>query len=536
KHVQQWPLKLGLLSHVCLKVTHLPGNGDVLRGKKAVKEKGTWPRDKQPRLRSVFAAGTAHRTSENLRKKAGEKVLDEPVRSEKAARAGIPGRPLTAAEWTNLKRDATHPLQFEVQMMRRMLTAGSDVNIAKSLLAYVAVETGTLTYELLLKYLTLCVHGGHYSEVLDLYGIMKNRFKSLDPGAFSLFIKGFSNTDRWKEALGFLESLSKLITPTASNYGDVIAAALRNGDSATGWALYNTLLEKGLSPNQGTWQALFESGVSQHGHEDRLEGILYYMRDNQLYPVESLARSIKAWFESGMCRSCGTALESIELSEEEYRLLKEQVMQDIMEGDDVFIKTTPKELKNFQKFLESVPAFDVVLDGLNVAKTMGRGRPSEILLTVVSELEKQGLNMLILGRSHMQRYSRNWDRQDMSLVRQMACCFFTDNISEDDPFLLYATLHSGNHCRFVSRDLMRDHKACLPDSAMRRLFFKWQRGHQLVIQGVNPGRSVRFQPIQSYDTIVQTDGMSWHIPYDPEGQERCSYEIPTAWLCLKRVS
>lgn len=73
-------------------------------------------------------------------------------------------------------------------------------------------------------------------------------------------------------------------------------------------------------------------------------------------------------------------------------------------------------------------------------------------------------------------------------------CMFACGSSEDDPFLLYATLHSGNHCRFVSRDLMRDHKACLPDGATRRLFFKWQRGHQLVVDGfVTAGRRVQFQ-------------------------------------------
>lgn len=41
---------------------------------------------------------------------------------------------------------------------------------------------------------------------------------------------------------------------------------------------------------------------------------------------------------------------------------------------------------------------------------------------------------------------------------------------------------------------MRDHKACLPDGASRRLFFKWQRGHQMVIHGIiSEGRRVRFQ-------------------------------------------
>lgn len=136
--------------------------------------------------------------------------------------------------------------------------------------------------------------------------------------------------------------------------------------------------------------------------------------------------------------------------------------------------------------------------------------------------------------------------------------------SEDDPFLLYATLHSGNHCWFVSRDLMRDHKASLPDGATRRLFFKWQRGHQLVVDGyVTRGRRVRFlvrkrrevfefrelkkrtisficvcvcmcvQGIPSYDTIVQNSADSWHLPYD-DTHDRSTYEVPQRWLCLTK--
>ncbi|MEQ2238966.1 hypothetical protein ILYODFUR_038895, partial [Ilyodon furcidens] len=106
--------------------------------------------------------------------------------------------------------------------------------------------------------------------------------------------------------------------------------------------------------------------------------------------------------------------------------------------------------------------------------------------------------------------------------------------SEDDPFLLYATLHSGNHCRFVSRDLMRDHKACLPDGATGRLFFKWQRGHQLVVDGyVTAGRRVRFQSIPCFDTIVQSTGDTWHIPYD-DTEDRSTYEVPQQWLCLTK--
>lgn len=44
----------------------------------------------------------------------------------------------------------------------------------------------------------------------------------------------------------------------------------------------------------------------------------------------------------GVCRSCGSELESIQLTAEEYQQLKDRVMTDIIEGQDVFTKTTPE--------------------------------------------------------------------------------------------------------------------------------------------------------------------------------------------------
>ncbi|XP_071327563.1 mitochondrial ribonuclease P catalytic subunit isoform X2 [Trachinotus anak] len=424
------------------------------------------------------------------------------------------------------------------------------------------METGTLSYELLLRYLTLCVRDGHDAEVFDIYGIMRGSFSSLETGASTLFIKSFSRTARWREALSLLQEVKKVFTPSSRNYGDVIAAAVFHGDTTTAWALYDELIEEGLSPHVETWDALFRGKsktkevegleakvMSQSEHQERLLGILLYMRDNQIYPHYSLASSIKTWFESlpgqkwtghwtsatptGLCRCCGSELESIQLTAEEYQQLKDRVMTDIIQGQDVFNKTTPQELECFKAFVKRKPAFDVVVDGLNVANiTKDKGKQSVMLLAVVSELERQGLTVLVLGRKHMLKPSRSWERHNMKLIQEKAHCFFTDNISEDDPFLLYATLHSGNHCRFVSRDLMRDHKACLPDRATRRLFFKWQRGHQLVVDGhVAAGNRVRFQSILSYDTIVQTSGDSYHIPYD-DTEDRSTYEVPQRWLCL----
>ncbi|XP_061553140.1 mitochondrial ribonuclease P catalytic subunit isoform X2 [Phycodurus eques] len=388
---------------------------------------------------------------------------------------------------------------------------------------------------------------------------MRENFPSLDTGAYSLVIKSFSRTARWRDALSILNDLKKVVTPSPRNYGNIIAAAMLNGDPITAWALYDELLAKGLNPQHETWTCLFKRVHAEEQEtmllseqQERLLGILLYMRNNQVYPQLTLASSIKTWFESiprqkwrgtwstaspnGVCKSCGTELESIQLTAEEYQQLRNRVMTDIIQGRDVFNKTTPEELERFKAFVRMKPAFDVVVDGLNVANiNKDRSKQSEMLLAVVSELKLQGLTVLVLGRKHMLRPSRSWNRHNMNLIQQKAHCFFTDNISEDDPFLLYAALHSGNHCRFVSKDLMRDHKACLPDEATRRLFFKWQRGHQLVVHGhIVAGRRVRFQSIPSCDTIVQTSGGTWHIPYD-DTEDRSTYEVPQKWLCLTRI-
>lgn len=523
-----------------------------------------WQRPSIPK--SVFAAGTAKRTTELLKRKAAvasqeeEQHVGEPTR--RSVKMQPPDRPLSVAEWRKLKESLGSQQTFDIHMMSAIVKSEAQLDIAKSLLTFVALETGTLSYELLLRYLTLCVSSGHNTEVFDVYEIMQGRFPSLETGASTLFIKSFSRTARWREAVGILQEVKKVFSPSPRNYGDIITAAVLNGDTTTAWALYDDLIEMGLSPHQETWDALFKAvrktedekgmdaeDMSEAEHQEKLQGILLYMRDNQFYPQQSLANSIKTWFESlkgqkwtgswssatpkGVCRCCGSELESIQLTAEEYKQLKDRVMTDIIQGPDVFKKTTPEELERFKAFVKRRPAFDVVVDGLNVAHiSSDKSRQSENLLAVVLELVGQGLTVLVLGRKHMLRPSRAWDKHNMNVIQQKAHCFFTDNISEDDPFLLYATLHSGNHCRFVSKDLMRDHKACLPAGATRQLFFKWQRGHQLVVDGhLTVGKRVRFQSISSFDTIIQTSGDSWHIPYD-DTADRSTYEVPERWLCL----
>ncbi|NXV80358.1 MRPP3 ribonuclease, partial [Atlantisia rogersi] len=114
------------------------------------------------------------------------------------------------------------------------------------------------------------------------------------------------------------------------------------------------------------------------------------------------------------------------------------------------------------------------------------------LFDAVNCLAKGNARLLVLGRKHMLSNSSNWKREIMKEIQNKAEFFFAENISEDDAFLLYATLQSGKHCKFVTRDFLRDHKACLSDSVTRHLFRKWQRGHQIAFSHSTEGKGIKF--------------------------------------------
>ncbi|XP_069882685.1 mitochondrial ribonuclease P catalytic subunit isoform X1 [Dipodomys merriami] len=496
----------------------------------------------------LFAAGAAKKRSllTNLQSK------DHALLKERSS-IQLPTKPLNSEEWDRLKEDFEGKANFEDWISSQMTQCHASIDVAKSLLAWVAAKNnGIVSYNLLVKYLYLCVVHKQTSEVIDVYEIMKSRYKRLESSGYSLLIRGLIHSDRWREALLLLEDMKKVIIPSKKNYSDCIQGALLHQDVDTAWNLHQELLGHNIIPMMETLKAFFDfgKGIKDDHYSNKLLDILLYLRNNQLYPGESFVHSIKTWFESmpgkqwkgqfttiqesGQCLGCGKTLESIHLSPEEYEYLKGKIMKDVIDGGDQYRKTTPQELKRFQEFINSCPPFDIVIDGLNVGKMYTKARDSQVLLNVVSQLAKQNLQLLVLGRKHMLTRHARWRKDEMEMIRKQASCFFADNISEDDPFLLYATLNSGNHCKFITNDLMRDHKACLPDVKTQHLFFKWQQGHQLAIINRFPGSKITFQRILRYDTVVQTTGDSWHIPYDEDLVERYSYEVPTKWLCLQR--
>uniref|UniRef100_A0A8B9QQK7 Mitochondrial ribonuclease P catalytic subunit n=1 Tax=Anas platyrhynchos TaxID=8839 RepID=A0A8B9QQK7_ANAPL len=421
----------------------------------------------------------------------------------KFANVQPPEKPLQTEEWNRLRESFQAPEMFEEVMFNSMIRYNSSIDVAKSLLTHVAKSNGDIGYNLLVKYLALCVQQGKTSEICDVYDILKMRFKTLESGAYNLIVRGLSNSDQWRKALTLLEEIKKAMIPSRTNYESCIKAACRHQEMTLACELYHEMLTKDLVPTLDILQTFFDysRGMKDPELQKELFGILLYFRENQIYPHKTLMRSIKLWFESGQCPVCSHQLEDSELSEEEYNRLSERIIRDVIHGTDTFRKTSPQVGNCWFCF-----CFLQLFEAVNC-------------------LAKNNARLLVLGRKHMLVNSSNWKREIMKEMQNKADFFFAENISEDDAFLLYATLRSGKHCKFVTRDFLRDHKACLSDSLTRHLFRKWQRGHQIVLFP---------SPAFSYDIVVQTTGDTWHIPYKDVYEEKYSYRVPRKWLCLHR--
>lgn len=105
--------------------------------------------------------------------------------------------------------------------------------------------------------------------------------------------------------------------------------------------------------------------------------------------------------------------------------------------------------------------------------------------------------------------------------------------SQDDPFLLYATLKSGPGTDFVSRDLMRGH-AHLLGAELKPVFRRWQQEHQFYLEIGSSAHSVNIREPLGFETSAHTTGGSWHVPftdaYNPTPSD--TFALPPSWLCI----
>lgn len=243
-----------------------------------------------------ISEGKIHFSSVTSPKK---QLVSHVLKRHKFTKLQPPEKPLQSEEWNRLRESFSSPEIFEDVMLNSMVSCNSPIDVAKSLLTYVAKSRGDIAYGLLVKYLALCVQQGKTSEILDMYDIMKIRFKVLESGAYNLLIRGLSNSDQWRMALTLLEEIKKIMTPSRTSYELCIKAASRHQDMNLAFELYHEMLDKDLAPTLDVLQAFFDfsRGTKSAELQKKMFDILFYLRDNQIYPHKTFMQSIKQWFE-----------------------------------------------------------------------------------------------------------------------------------------------------------------------------------------------------------------------------------------------
>ncbi|XP_041468863.1 mitochondrial ribonuclease P catalytic subunit-like [Lytechinus variegatus] len=446
---------------------------------------------------------------------------------------------------------ARSTFEYELRAMESIATQGLSVS-AKSLVAFIKDEPSALKYQLVSKCLFMCTTCQDLEGILWCVDWLEENHRMMDKGTIANAVSGLCMTDRWKESSRFLAKADDADCVTSRILEPYLIAACQHGDKSLAKSMLEDHYRRDLIPTDASVLEMLSFFTSSVDDQSVLQdnvvvvvGLLNYQRAKRHFPSHDVAKELGNWFKSkqhetwrvsftqishtGVCKSCSSHLEPLKISEEEFINLREEIFSKVIRGKDIFRKTTPKELDAFMDFIDSGPSYDVVIDGLNVAKLKKRKSPGKVLRQFVEYLTKNcGYRCLVLGRHHMLKQRSQYEKNDLGVIQDLADCFFTQNMSEDDPFMLYATMHSGTKTKYVSRDLLRDHKALLSPEA-HLSFIKWQRMQQLTPVDFRDGQAI-FKQNLAHDTVMQSTERSYHIPYD-DGHPRFSYEVPLTWLC-----
>lgn len=116
----------------------------------------------------------------------------------------------------------------------------------------------------------------------------------------------------------------------------------------------------------------------------------------------------------------------MKITEDEFKLLQNNVREKLIVGSDLFLKSSPQELERFQKFVKQTAPYDIVLDALNISYVGSKNIKDrmQILKPVVNYFANEDKKILLLGRKHMMK----WNRGGLEYLMKRCYMFFTDDL------------------------------------------------------------------------------------------------------------
>ncbi|XP_023949668.2 mitochondrial ribonuclease P catalytic subunit isoform X2 [Bicyclus anynana] len=389
--------------------------------------------------------------------------------------------------------------------------------------------------------------------ILKTYTHLYEKYQVLDNATCERLLHALCAINEWRKCKKVLDDIQLTGTPTHSAYSTLIGTLFKNNKKAEAMKMIDISENNRRSLRDCAYDEwmkyIFRKYKDKKTVLKYLNELCTHISKNSTVVPRATANKLKESFESlnwnvqfteirkqsGQCKNCDLTLDCLRLSAEEFATLQQNVKDKLIVGSDLFLKTSPEELKKFMDLVENTGPYDIVLDALNVAYTAGKGGADErirILTTVVNHFLQQKKKILLLGRKHM----LNWKRGALVQLMKKTQYFFTENISQDDPYFITAAILSGPQTDIVSRDLLRGHRFLLRTDALRQLFQRWQWEHQwMVFPSTNRFRPIIQEPLK-FTPIAQQHTNGWHLPYEAENTslEYVNDGVPdvSSWLCI----
>ncbi|KAL6438829.1 hypothetical protein ACFW04_003723 [Cataglyphis niger] len=380
------------------------------------------------------------------------------------------------------------------------------------------------------------------AEIVETYNALRKQYQYLDSSTAEHCIVSLCLTDQWEKTHEIIEMIKITTNPGTSAYSALAGAAFRNGKPDIAWKALLEIISRRLTPQDIVYTSYLQYCELEGTNifNDKLEEMFKFWAEHSIRPYNRVMSAYintatkYGWSAApttisitGTCKHCGHSLSEITFSEKDFQNLAESMMKRVIIGSDIYYKTNPRELERFKKFIEQTKPYDIVIDGLNMTYIKNNYAPTlQTLIKVIDYFKKRGQKILVLSRKHQKKLPI------FKYIEQRALVFLTDNLSVDDPYILYATMSSGKNAKFVSLDLMRQHKHSLKDVHLQRKFRKWQCSHQYFVMKTATG--IRIQEPFVYMPTVQKNGNCWHVPYvNDDFTYAESFEFPDKWYCLK---
>ncbi|XP_075977220.1 mitochondrial ribonuclease P catalytic subunit [Anticarsia gemmatalis] len=389
--------------------------------------------------------------------------------------------------------------------------------------------------------------------ILDTHKSLYEKYKVLDSSTSENLLHVLCVIKEWEKAIKILDDIHLSAVPTHSAYSTVIATLFSLNKKKKAMELIQQSIDHRRPLQDNAYDEWIKYILRKYKDKKTIskyfDEIFVHLAANCASITEKTVNKIKDVYTSlewdatfsrirksdGQCSCCKETLKCLSLSNEEFTQLQQIVKDKLIVGSDLLLKSSTDELKRFTDTVQRFAPFDVVLDGLNICYAVANGphiQKLRLLNDVVDYFTKENKKILLLGRKHMLK----WNKKFIEKIMSKTCYFFTDNLSQDDPFFITAAIMSGPKTDIVSKDLLRGHLFNLKDQNLKLLFRRWQWQHQwMVFHEGHKGANI--QPPLKFTPCAQKTNNTWHIPYQSDATTSSGFVNDgtpdlRSWICL----